>query len=95
MEAVMRSVERWPQTEKVWRQFARLDLVMERLSVDPARAARKSAGAALAEARNVCLSCRLQRECSQRLESGGDAAAILDFCPNAGFFRECGRRAPE
>lgn len=88
----MRSIERWPQTEKVWRQFARLDLVLERLDIDPARAARKSGGAAMAIARDACLGCILHRECGQRLDGGGDAGAILDFCPNAGFFRECGRR---
>jgi hypothetical protein len=91
MEAIMRSVEHWPQTDRVWRQFARLDIVLGRLGIDPVLAARKSGGTAMANARNVCLGCVLQRECSRHLEDGQDARAILDFCPNAGFFRECRR----
>jgi hypothetical protein len=91
MEAIMRSVERWPQTDRVWRQFAQLDVVLERLEIYPVHAARKSGGTAMANVRNVCLACVLQRECRQWLENGRDADAILDFCPNAGFFRECRR----
>jgi hypothetical protein len=91
MEAIMRSVEHWPLTDRVWRQFAQLDVVLDRLKIDPVLAARKSGGTAMANARNTCLACVLQRECRQWLESGRDAAAILDFCPNAGFFRACRR----
>lgn len=87
----MRSVERWPQSERVWRQFAWLDLVLGRLDIDPVLAAREAGGAAMAKARNACLACIQQRECSRCLEGCEDAYAILDFCPNAGFFRECGR----
>ncbi len=87
----MRSVEHWPQTERVWRQFARLDLALERLGIDPILAARVSGGTALAKARNNCLACLLQRECARRLDKGEDACAVLDFCPNARFFRECRR----
>jgi len=89
MEAVMRTVERWPKTQKVWRQFATLDAVMERLALDRTVAARMRGGAALAEARNTCLSCLAERECHRRLESGEAIEAILEFCPNAAFFRAC------
>lgn len=85
----MRSVGHWPQTERVWRQFAQLDMVLERLAIDPMLAARKSGGAAMAKARDVCLACILQRECSQRLEGRRQARTILDFCPNADFLKEC------
>lgn len=85
----MRSVERWPQTERVWRQFARLDIVLERLEIDPMVAARKSGGTAMATARNVCLACIHQRECSQRLQGEQQVFTILEFCPNAEFFNEC------
>jgi len=87
----VRSGEHWPQTEMVWRQFARLDLALERLEIDPVLAARKSGGAAMANARDICRACLLQRECGRWLERPGDACAILEFCPNAAFFRECGR----
>lgn len=85
----MRSVERWPQTELVWRQFARLDIVLERLEIDPMVAARKSGGTAMATARNVCLACIHQRECSQRLQGEQQVFSILEFCPNAEFLKEC------
>lgn len=85
----MRSVERWPQTELVWRQFARLDIVLERLEIDPMVAARKSGGTAMATARNVCLACIHQRECSQRLQGEQQVFTILEFCPNAEFLNEC------
>ncbi len=85
----MRSVEHWPQTERVWRQFAQLDIVLERLEIDPILAARKSGGTAMAKARDVCLACVLQRKCSQRLEGQQQACTILEFCPNAEFLKEC------
>lgn len=85
----MRSVERWPQTELVWRQFARLDIVLERLEIDPMVAARKSGGIAMAKARDVCLACIHQRECSQRLQGEQQVFTILEFCPNAEFLKEC------
>ena len=85
----MRSVEHWPQTELVWRQFARLDIVLERLEIDPMVAARKSGGTAMAKARNVCLACIVQRECSQRLHGEQEVFSILEFCPNAEFLKEC------
>jgi hypothetical protein len=89
MEVIMRSVEHWPLTDRVWRQFAQLDVVLERLEIDPVLAARKSGGTAMAKARDVCLACILQRQCSQRLESEQQACTILEFCPNAEFLEEC------
>lgn len=85
----MRSVEHWPLTDRVWRQFARFDVVLDRLKIDPVLAARKSGGTAMAEARNVCLACIVQRECSQRLHGEQEVFSILEFCPNAEFLKEC------
>lgn len=85
----MRSVEHWPLTDKVWRQFAQFDVVLERLEIDPMVAARKSGGTAMATARNVCLACIHQRECSQRLQGERQVFSILEFCPNAEFLKEC------
>jgi len=79
---------RWPLTDQVWRQFGQFDLVMERIRVDPVLAARKEGGAAIAQARNICLVCLRQKRCRSLLEDG-DAAAIMAFCPNAGFFDQC------
>lgn len=82
---------RWPQSDRVWQQFALMDLVMARLDVDPALAARRSGGAALAEARNTCLSCPLHQRCRRWLEVGGDVDELAVFCPNVGFFQQCSR----
>lgn len=89
MEVVTRAIGHWPQTERVWRQFTRLDIVLKRLEIDPMLAARKSGGTAMAKARDACLACILQRECSQRLESPQQACTILEFCPNAEFLKAC------
>lgn len=89
--AVRPGGRRWPKSEAVWRQFALLDLTMERMGADPLTAARKGGGTRLANARRTCLGCPLHRQCRDLLEAGGDPA---DFCPNADFFAECrpGRR---
>ncbi len=79
---------RWPQSEKVWRQFALMDLVMERMGADPLAAARKRGGMALADARNTCLGCPFHRQCRDLLERGGDIAEPAAFCPNADFLAE-------
>jgi len=92
MEVAVRSDhERWPQTDRVLRQFVFMDLVMERAGVDPVLAARQSGGAALADARNICLNCSFQSQCRCWLERGGGLSGPSAFCPNAGFFTECRR----
>lgn len=85
----MRSGERhWPQSEKVWRQFALMDLMMARIGVDQLAVARKYGGAALANAHKTCLGCPFHRRCRGWLEEEGDVAELTGFCPNAGFFRK-------
>jgi hypothetical protein len=79
--------QRWPQTDRVWRQFDLFDLVMDRTQVDPIRAARRETGKAMAQARNVCLGCLWQKRCRALLEHG-EADAVMGFCPNAGFFAQ-------
>lgn len=84
--AVQPGERRWPKSEKVWRQFTLLDLVMERMGADPLAAARKDGGTMLANARGTCLGCLLHRECRDLLEAMVDPAG---FCPNADFFAQC------
>jgi hypothetical protein len=86
--------QRWPQTDRVWRQFALMDLVMERMDVDPVFAARKSGGTAMAVARAVCLSCPLDHECRGRLAHDSDPIRLKQMCPNASFFEDCRRTGP-
>jgi hypothetical protein len=81
----------WPQTRQVWRQFTLMDRVMERLDVDPILAARKSGGAAMANARDICRGCVLHRECRRLVEQDSDRARLAELCPNAEFFHACGR----
>lgn len=78
----------WPQTQRVWRQFDQLDLVMQRTGASPVVAARKDRGKAMAKARNLCLSCLYHGECRARLDAGA-AETIMEFCPNASFLGEC------
>jgi hypothetical protein len=87
---IMRSFEQpWPQTHRVLQLFAQMDLMMERLGVDPKVATRKSGGAAIAQARNVCRSCNLDRECREWLKKPEEFSSPPGFCRNAKFFREC------
>ena len=81
----------WPQTDRVWRQFGQFDLVMERTRVDPTLAARKDGGTAVAQARDICLTCLHQKQCRSLLDQD-DGGAIMSFCPNADFFDQCRRR---
>lgn len=77
----------WPQTQRVWRQFDQLDLVMQRTGVVPVVAARKDGGKAMAQARNRCLACLHQVQCRSFLDHD-NTAAIMEFCPNAEFLNE-------
>lgn len=85
--------QRWSQTQRVWQQFAQLDLMMERTGADPIVAARRSRGVAMAQARDACLRCPLHRECRNWLETTEGLQDPPEFCPNAPFFRECARRS--
>lgn len=82
---------KWPQTDRVWRQLAQFDRVLERIRVDPVFAVRVNRGAAVKQACDICLACLRQQECRSLLD-GGEASAIMAFRPNAGFFDQCPRR---
>lgn len=77
----------WPQTRRIWRQFAQMDLMMARMGVDPLLAIRESSGSSMAQARDICLNCKLQRECLSWLDQPNDPAHDTGFCPNEEFFR--------
>lgn len=70
-----------------------MDLVMERAGADTAVAARKACGAALAQARDKCLSCTLDRECRNWFKTPEGLTRLLESCPNASFFRDCARKS--
>lgn len=82
-------VQRWPLTNRVWRQFEVFDLVMDRTRVDAACAARKDAGKAIAKARIVCLVCPAQDRCRSLLASKGNPYDVMEICPNTDFFAQC------
>jgi hypothetical protein len=86
--------QHWPLTNRVWRRFAQLDLVMQRLDVDVSRAARAQDGLALAAARNACLACASFRRCRRWHDSGGTEAELAAFCPNAPFLLTHRRAGP-
>jgi Family of unknown function (DUF6455) len=79
---------RWPLTQRVGRRHARIDQVMHAARIDPAAAARKDGGRALAEARTTCLDCRHSRACQDLLDAGGGVPLPANFCSNARFLRE-------
>ncbi|GAB4228129.1 MAG: hypothetical protein Kow0032_08090 [Methyloligellaceae bacterium] len=83
--------QRWPMTRRVWRQFALMDAMMTCTGVDVPAAARSARGAALAQARSICLTCRHSCGCRKWQEGlAGSAKQPLPprFCPNTRFFRK-------
>jgi len=86
--------QHWPLTSKVWRRFAQLDLVMQRLDVDVSRAGRARGGLELAAARNTCLACPAFRRCRRWHEHTGTEAELAAFCPNAPFLLTHRRAGP-
>lgn len=66
---------------------------MERTGVDLGRAARKSGGASIAQARNIYLRCMSDRQCRSWLERTEGLAGPPEFCPNAALLRELRRQS--
>ncbi len=62
-----------------------LTALMERRGLDPADAARRSRGVALATAARRCLLCEHAVECGRWIETARDDAVAPPFCPNADF----------
>lgn len=79
----------WPMFERVERQSRRLDEMIERLEINPASAARRSGGLALAQARSRCLMCTEPHLCRFWLDQAGGLPATPEFCPNADFLESC------
>jgi hypothetical protein len=75
--------------ERVERQARRLDEMIERLGINPASAARRAGGLALAQARSRCLACTSKHLCRFWLDQAGAAPETPEFCPNAGFLESC------
>ena len=84
----------WLQTDRVWRQFAQMDQVMERLDADLLAAARKAKGAAMNHARDICLGCPWDEECRRWLARNDGPSSLAGFCANAAFFEACRRTGP-
>lgn len=72
---------------RVEAQARYLGEMMQRLGVDPARAAREASGAALAAAARRCRACPEGKACARWLEeNAGPQLATPAFCPNRAFF---------
>jgi hypothetical protein len=82
----------WPMFERVERQSRRLDEMIERLEINPAAAARRAGGLALAQARSRCLMCTHAHHCRFWLDQAGTAPATPEFCPNAAYLKSCRRQ---
>ena len=79
----------WPLFNRVFRQAARMDRMMDRVGVSPSVAVRLESGMAWYEARTRCIDCVNEQSCRNWLESASPLSAAPDFCPNAQFFQEC------
>lgn len=80
---------RWPMLNRVLQQARRMDRMMDRMGVDPGRAARLQDGRAFARARTACLFCPVPRLCEQWLEQATGTPEPPAFCPNADFLTMC------
>jgi hypothetical protein len=81
----------WPMFHRVERRALRMHEMMQRLDVDPARLARLRGGAAYAEARALCLSCRASDRCLFWLDDLAQAGKQPAFCANLALFEACRR----
>ena len=79
----------WPMFERVERQSRRLEEMIERLEINPAIAARRGGGFALAQARSRCLMCTQPHLCRFWLDQAGPSGHAPDFCANAAFLESC------
>jgi Family of unknown function (DUF6455) len=79
----------WPLFNRVFRQAARMDRMLDRVGVSPSVAVRLESGIAWYEARTRCIECVHEQCCRNWLESTSPSSAEPDFCPNAQFFEEC------
>jgi hypothetical protein len=84
-----------PMLERVFRQVALMDRMMERLGVERIKAARDEGGTAWYEARTKCIGCCSERQCGDWLARDATASTSEPpiFCHNADFFTRCRRRA--
>jgi hypothetical protein len=85
----------WPMYRRVERRAVRMQEMMRRLDVDPARLARLRGGDAYAEARARCLSCRASERCLLWLDNPTQAGRRPEFCPNLALFEGCKREGVE
>lgn len=78
-----------PLLDRILRQAALMDRMMERVGVDASAAARLDEGMASYEARLACIECPSERECLDWLERLPASASPQppDFCRNSEFLR--------
>ncbi len=88
----------WPIFNRVLRQAAMMDQMMQRAGVEPGVAVRLDRGGAYYAARTRCIDCPAADRCHAWLDDPQGGALPPDFCPNVAFFKRClestaGRRA--
>ena len=89
-----RDVPSWPLSSRVELQARLLGEMMERLGVDPGKAARAGRGAAFATASRRCLFCSRSETCRHWLDEPGNREPP-SFCPNASFFHQTRASPPK
>lgn len=84
--------QRWPLANQVDRRARLLDRIIERLGIEPAAAARRDDGRAIAEARTACLHCPDAQTCEAWLNAArGGLPVPPPSCPNRSFFKRFAR----
>jgi hypothetical protein len=78
----------WPVLNRIFRQAALMDKMMERVGVEPINAVRIDQGMAFYEARTKCIDCFNDGVCRRWLDCANVNGTPPSFCPNAEFFRQ-------
>jgi hypothetical protein len=76
-------------SQRLLRQAKLMARMMERIGVDPTRAAGKDGGLSWYEGQAKCIFCRRAERCSEWLDGMEPLARADEFCPNIKFFRFC------
>ena len=79
----------WPIFNRVLRQAAMMDRMMQRAGVEPGVAVRLDKGGAYYAARTRCIECPAADRCHGWLDEAAGGSLPPDFCPNVAFFKRC------
>ncbi len=79
----------WPIFNRVLRQAAMMDRMMQRAGVEPGVAVRLDKGCAYYAARTRCIECPVADRCHAWLDDPQGGPLPPEYCPNVAFFQRC------